>query len=256
MIEQKNFIDIPLYKQIERKILEDIHSGKYRPGYRIPTQEWFVETYGVSRVTVRKAIRELIDRSILISQKGGGTYVNEIAMNHHGSNRYNSFISNINRLGGFTSNLNRNGQSAKSQILDISLIECNKLLGEALSLSIGSPIVGIRRLRRVNDTPVSVEMSYINKSLVPELDFLNEFLDNMSLYNFLVSRGGLRLSHANENIFAVNALPEISDLLDIPEDKPILYVKRSLYTESRDIIEYCEIHCRTDIYMFSVDYPA
>lgn len=245
---------VPLYKQIERKILENIASGKYKKGDRIPTQQWFVEKYGVSRVTVRQAVNELKKRHILISQKGGGTYVDDRFAEQNGSDNFPVFTSNINRIGGFTTNLNKTGQSARSKILEMSIVECDKFLGEVLNLNIGALVVSLQRLRTVNDIPVSVEQSYINKALVPDLDFLNSFHDSTSLYEFIIKKGGVRFSHASENFYAVNAEAGFAELLGKAEGEPILSIKRRLFTTEKQIIEYCEIHCRTDIYKFSVDY--
>ena len=201
-------------------------------------------------------MNDLINRGILSSQKGGGTYVNDIQLGQKGTNSYNGFISNINRMSGFTSNLNRAGQSTKNEILNISIIDCDKFLGEAMSLNIGAPVVSIHRLRKVNDIPVSIEKSYINKALCPELDFLNDFNDTTSLYGFIINKGGVQLFHASENIFAVTVSQEIANLLELTEKIPVLYIKRKLFTREGETIEYCEIHCRPDRYMWSVYYVS
>lgn len=235
----------PLYKQVQKKIIQDIQTGKYKPGDRIPTQEAFVSMFKVSRVTVRQAISELINEGILFSQKGGGTYV---AQNHDYRRRDHD------RFEGFSSNLNKMGLKVQNHILSKTTVECDKNLGDSMNLPLGSPVLKMKRLRECNGVPVSIELTHINLNLVDSLDFFRDFNEKMSLYSYLSEEGGLELQSANESLVAINADEEQSSLLKVDEGAPILYIKRQLYTKQRQLIEYCEIYRRTDNFEFSVDY--
>jgi len=235
----------PLYKQVQEKIIRDIQAGWYKPGDRIPTQQSFVAMFKVSRVTVRQAISELIKDGILISQKGGGTYVAQTRDYRRKDH---------DRFEGFSSNINRMGLSAKTYILEKTVLECDKNLGDVMHLPLGAPVMQIKRLREINSLPVSLEISHLNMHLTGDLDFINKFNERMSLYAFLCESGDLKLQYANESLAAVIANQEQASLLDIQINTPILFIKRQLFTQQDELLEYCEIYRRTDYFEFSVDY--
>jgi GntR family transcriptional regulator len=204
-----------------------------------------VELFKVSRVTVRQAISELTNEGILISQKGGGTYV---AHNHDYRRKDHD------RFEGFSSNINKMGLMVRNYILSKDSLECDKNLGDTMHLTLGSPVLKMKRLRECNGMPVSLEITHINMSLVSSLDFFRDFNETMSLYTFLSEEGGLELFYANESLAAITANEEQASLLQLAEGSPILFIKRQLYTKQNQLIEYCEIYRRTDQFEFSVDY--
>ena len=65
----------PLYQQLMMRLKNDILSGAYPPGGRIPSEQWLCDTYGVSRVTVRKALLDLVQEGLLVRRQGKGTFV-------------------------------------------------------------------------------------------------------------------------------------------------------------------------------------
>ena len=65
----------PLYQQLMRRLKNDIVSGRYAAGARIPSEQALCDTYGVSRVTVRKAMLDLVQEGLLVRRQGKGTFV-------------------------------------------------------------------------------------------------------------------------------------------------------------------------------------
>ena len=68
-------IAIPLYQQLYDLLLDQIRSGVYPPGSKIPSEEELCKTYDLSRVTVRNALGRLVDDNILVKRHGKGTFV-------------------------------------------------------------------------------------------------------------------------------------------------------------------------------------
>lgn len=235
---------IPLYKQIKKKIIEDISNGIYKPGDAIPTQKWFEKEYGVSRVTVRQAIVDLVSSGILYTQKGKGTFVGNIPLIQNGQNR----------LEGFTTNIAKVGYKAKSKILEIDMRPSNTKLENKLNTELGKPVLYIKRLRIASNIPVALENSYINYEKFDGLDFKNELKDDMSLYELIQDRSDIVLTNAEERIQAILSTDEISNHLKIIPSDPILFVKRLTYTHGNIPIEYCENYIRSDMYGVSVKY--
>lgn len=228
----------PLYKQLKEKILQDISNQVYKPGDMIPSQNELAKLYDVSRVTVRQALNEMIYSGILSTQKGKGTFVNDLPFNKYTNNR----------LGGFTESIEKIGYKAYTQVLDVATIEANKNLAAKLKIEIGSPVVYLKRIRLVNNVPMTLENSCLNKSMICGIEFTKEFLENKSLYKLLKEKANINFSHAEEKINAILCDTETSGLLKISKEEPILLIKRKTYLSDNIPIEYCENYARSDVY--------
>lgn len=236
----------PLYKQLKNKILEDIVNQVYKPDELIPSQFEYAQKYGVSRVTVRQAINELIYNGILYTQKGKGTFVKNIPVDLQG----------YNRLGGFSENWKKTSQQDHTKVLQINKTGANKKLAEKLAMQIGQPIIHIQRLRMASGIQLTVENSYLNCELVENIDFFNELRDNVSLYKLLREKTSITFSYAVETINAVLADSEVSEQLNIKINEPILFVKRTTYMDNEIPFEYCENYARSDVYGVTVRYNS
>jgi GntR family transcriptional regulator len=229
---------IPLYKQLKNKIIEDIENQIYKPDDMIPSQMEFVKKYGVSRVTVRQAINELIQSGVLYTQKGKGTFVQKFPIHYRG----------FNRLHGFSENVEKTGHSPFTKVLGINFIQADKKLSEYLKVEIGHPVVYVKRVRTARGVPLTLENSYLNQERVNRIDFFKQFGDNRSLYQLLRDEAGVRFDYAQENINAVLASPEVARDLGVDVNDPILFIRRVTY-ESGDIpVEYCENYMRSDVH--------
>lgn len=228
----------PLYKQLKEKILQDISNQIYKPGDMIPSQNELAKLYDVSRVTVKQALNELIYSGILSTQKGKGTFVKDLPFDKYTNNR----------LDGFTESIEKIGYKAYTKVVDVTAIEANKYLATKLQVEIGHPIIYLTRIRIINDVPMSLENSYLNKSLISNIEFTKDFLENKSLYRLLRERAKIKLSHAEEKINAILCDVEVSELLKISKAEPILFIKRKTYIKDNVPIEFCENYVRSDVY--------
>ncbi|MGO1759068.1 MAG: GntR family transcriptional regulator [Mammaliicoccus vitulinus] len=115
---------MPLYQEIMKNIQDYIKSQSLEHGDVIPTEKTLSEKYKVSRVTVRKAISKLIDKEILYSVKGSGTYV-----------AFPKFEHNLFKLQGFTEEMQPFHDSIKNEVSEFSLIKPNAQIQEILNIS-------------------------------------------------------------------------------------------------------------------------
>ena len=228
----------PLYKQLKEKILQDISNQIYKPGDKIPSQNELAKLYDVSRVTVKQALNELIYSGILSTQKGKGTFVRDLPFDKYTNNR----------LGGFTESIEKIGYKAYTKVIDVTAIEANKYLASKLQVEIGDPIVHLKRIRMINDVPMSLENSFLNKLLINNIEFEKDYLENKSLYRLLREQANIEFSYAEEKIHAVLCDAETAELLKISKDEPILFIKRKTYIKDNVPIEYCENYVRSDVY--------
>lgn len=222
-------------KQIKEDIVEDILSGVYVAGDMIPTQEEYANEYKVSRITVRKAIDDLVQKGIVRTEKGKGTFVQDIANNTY----------SYRRLSGFTSNVKNVKTSSK--VLRISEIDSDKRLCSHLQITPKDRVVLIERLRFVADICVSYHKSYLIHKVVKDIDFDKENLNQHSLYGVLKERLGIVPAYTDEHFRAIRATSEIAGYFGMEEGDPILHVNRTTYNSQNEPIEYCENYESTDV---------
>jgi len=234
----------PLYKQLKEKILQDISNQIYKPGDKIPSQNELAKIYGVSRVTVKQALSELIYSGILYAQKGRGTFVRDLPFDKYANNR----------LGGFSESIEKIGYKAYTKVIDVNVIEANQYLATKLQVEIGHLIVHLKRIRMINDVPISLENSYLNKAMIGNIEFTKEFLENKSLYRLLREKSNIKFSHAEEKINAILCDVDVCKLLKISKGEPILFIKRMAYVGGNVPLEYCENYVRSDVYSIVIKF--
>lgn len=227
----------PKHKQIKEDIVEDILGGVYEPGDMIPKQSDYAKEYNVSRLTVRKAIDDLVAKGILRTEKGKGTFVQEIATKAY----------SYRRVAGFSSNVVSKTAKAHSKVIEIKEIKADKALASYLQIAEGGKVVTIGRLRYLNEVCVAFQKSFLPGERVAGIDFEQENLNEYSLYDVLQRKAGLVLSYVDERFRAIRADEELSSYFKVEEGDPILYVRRVTY-DSHDVpIEYCKDYESSDV---------
>lgn len=229
------------YRVLQDDILQDIESGTYEIGSMLPTQMELAEKYGVSRLTVREALKELIHRGYIESCPGRGTVV---------CRRPQMQIFTIKgRVEGFSSGDSEGNHRSKTIAID--RVPASKKIAECLGTEIGAFLVYIKRLRIINDTPVMLDISYLPYDLVKNVDFFTADLNSGSLYELLRCQAGIIFEETREEFRASLATSDVSDLLGIFVGEPI--IRSSRYALVRDpmvdrliVGEYSEHFVRTD----------
>ncbi|KEZ90283.1 GntR family transcriptional regulator [Lacrimispora celerecrescens] len=227
----------PKYKQIKEDIVESILGGVYEPGDMIPKQSDYAAQYNVSRLTVRKAIDDLVIKGILRTEKGKGTFVQEIATKAY----------SYRRLDGFSSNVVSKTAKVHSKVVAIEETAADKSLAFYLQIAENDKVIMIGRLRYVNEVCVAFQKSYLSKARVADIDFEKENLNEYSLYNVLQQKAGLIMSYVDERFRAIRADKELSSYFQVEEGEPILYVKRVAYDSQNVPIEYCKDYESSDV---------
>lgn len=239
MAHLNNDSPIPLYYQLKETLKEAIQQGELKPGEKIPSERELEETYGVSRMTARRALVELCNEGLVYREQGRGTFVTDL-----------KYSQNLFRLTSFTEESEHQNLSPGARVLDQKLVQ-NEHVCAQMGVS-PEPLICIRRIRTINDEPVAIEASYIRASLCPGLETAD--LNNVSLYSYLSNQYGLRLASAHQSIEARLATPEIISVLNLLEGLPVLYMERMTYLEGATIpVEYVEAIYRGDKYKLMVE---
>ena len=161
----------PLYYQIREDIREKINSNQYPPSSMIPSEAELCEIYGVSRVTVRRAILDLVQEGLLNRGKGRGTFVSE----DYG-------LTTVNGVQSFTQELLGLNMRPSAKLLSCKVHSAEPSLCQKLELDEGERVITISRLRLVNNEPCMVEVMNFPYRLVPDIEKMDL---NQSIYHLL-----------------------------------------------------------------------
>ena len=229
---------VPLYSQVERMVMDMIGSGKLSPGQRAPSEREIAETLGISRMTARAAMSNLVADGYLYSVPGKGTFVSNPKMRQ-----------DLMELTSFTEDMRKRGLKPGARLLEIGVTDlASEKVYRRLELSGKEDLIRIHRLRTADEEPMCLETSYLPKSYVPWLP--EEDLESGSLYRALESHG-IELVRAEEHLEATVVWETESELLTVPAGYPALLIERTTYTEGGRPIEYVKSLYRGDRYRFT-----
>lgn len=208
---------VPLYKQLKDLILKDIKDGKLRPNQKIPTEQELSEMYQISRMTVRKALAQLVEEEILIKKQGKGTFVQEPKI-----------VEDLSNANSFTNLCRRNGKIPGGRTLKFVLEEPSDRDIRELQLEPGEGVIHIQRLRTADNVPVMLENLYFPGRLKK---IMQENLGDTSLYQILQEKYGLR----DEDFIMEIEMSECNSyeaaLLEIESGSPLILVRELIYDQ-------------------------
>jgi GntR family transcriptional regulator len=233
---------IPLYYQIQRALMEKIHSGELSTGDPLASEEELARVYQVSRMTARQALHGLKTSGFAVSQKGRGTFVTSPKLEK-----------NIMHLRGFTEDMKHLGMVPSSKLLEQTVVKASEELAEKLKVEQEEIVMRLRRLRLADGIPMALEESHIPLKQFPGLDKIS--FAKQSLYFVLRESYGIRLAWADEVIEALAASPEESELLKIPKKASILSISRTIISIDETPIEVACSRYRGDCYKASIRVP-
>jgi GntR family transcriptional regulator len=234
---------IPLYFQIQRALMEKIHTGELLVGDALASEEELARIYQVSRMTARQALHGLKTSGYAFSQKGRGTFVSRPKLEK-----------NIMHLRGFTEDMKHLGMVPSSKLLEQTVVKATADLADKLKVEADEAVMRLRRLRLADGIPMALEVAHIPLARflgLEKIDFAKQ-----SLYFILRERFGVRVAYADEVIEALPATREESDLLTIPRRAGILSISRIIITTEETPIEAACSRYRGDRYRASIRVPT
>lgn len=215
--------NLPFYLQIRNDLKTKIESGEWKEGTLIPTEKELSEMYGVSRVTIRSAIKELVNEQYLIRRPGFGTMVYQ----------NKESLSNFTLIRSFTNEMREMGLTSHTIEARLEMIFADQKLSQIFNIKEGDPIYNLKRVRGDK-----IPILYSNTYLLPVTEITDEVLHG-SLYQYLAKKQ-VFFDHFEESISAVKAPREITSLLRIYSDAPQLKRVRFSYDENNRLVEYTE----------------
>ncbi|HLR62817.1 MAG TPA: GntR family transcriptional regulator [Lentibacillus sp.] len=226
---------MPLYKQIANKIKNDISNAKLSPGNAIPSETKLAKTYGVSRVTIREAIKQLVDEDILYRVQGSGTYISHGKIEH-----------NILKLQGFTEEMNSLDNNPSNEILEFQIMPPPEDAQTYLHMDLDKKVYYIKRLRLADYEPLILEESFLPVDLFPDLS-----IDVMkrSKYEY-ISGKGYKIDRRYGKLIPRIPHKEILNYFNIDKNDPLLFLEAYSTFQNGTVFEYSKVYFHPHKYSF------
>jgi GntR family transcriptional regulator len=223
----------PLYSRIQEHIAELILSGKLAPDAKIQSEREYSEDLGVSRMTVRRALTELVNEGLLERKHGSGTYVARPKITYDASELVN-YVEAMH---------NRNIATA-SQLLEFDEVAASRRLADSLRLEIGSPIYRIAILRFANRVPVVLERVFVSCARCPRLEEWD--LEKSSIHDLLTDAYRITPGRISQTVEAVVAADTVAKQLRVEDGFPLLLLSRIIYGNEHEPVVFSQDFLRGD----------
>ncbi|MDR1587783.1 MAG: GntR family transcriptional regulator [Treponema sp.] len=217
---------VPLYAQVRELIRQDIIGGGLKPRQKLPTESEFVARYGVSIITIRRAINELVKEGLVEKKQGKGIFVS--------APKYQKTFSN--RGMSFSETCAANGIKAGAKVIAADMQIPDRESRELLRLGDNDSVVRILRLRFANDIPCVVEDNYFPAEFSW---LLSKDLENDSLYRILREEKGIEIMRGPLTLRIVRADKNTADLLNVARNTPLLRMIGVNYQPNGEVLHTC-----------------
>jgi len=225
----------PLYRQLIAAILQQIATGQIKPGEELPSTRQLGEIYGVSTITVRRALTTLQEKGYIHGVPGKGTFVT-----------YSKIDKPLNTWASFSADMRRHGLTPSSLVLRAELGAADPKVAEALDVTEGAEVVILERVRLGDGVPLCIQICYLVHSLCPGI--LQHDFTHQSLYQVLQDEYALVWGKSWHRIWATLATERELRWLGLSAPAVILWIEGHNYLASGQVFEYAETAYRADRY--------
>ncbi len=229
---------IPLHEQICNNLRDRILTGDLASHQQLPSEACLMRSFGVSRVTVRQALKDLGTEGLVYSQQGKGSFVSAPRA-----------TCNLSALLGFHEAMQGKPFAATSQVCYSHEIVASREIAAALHLKRGDVVLEVKRIRCLNARPVSVDLSYFPLDVGERLRGQDLTQD---IFPLLEARG-IALGRSRLWIEAQPCSAEFAADLAIRPGEPVLHLTRLTSSALERPIDFEHLYCRGDSYQYKVE---
>ena len=230
----------PIFKQIREYMREQILAGEWPEHYKLKSELELVETWGINRGTLRKAIADIIEDGLLITVHGRGTFVASRILEQPLAEN----------LVAFSEDLIKKKIPFETAVLEKYVTQPSQRVAALLSLpSPDDRVFALNRVRSVQGSPAVVLRNYIVYARCPGIESLD--FTQRGLFATLEHHYRLHLTWGQRTFQAQIASAEIATLLDITPGAPVMYLEQITYTKDGRPIELSDIWLRGDRFRLS-----
>ncbi len=208
----------------------------------LPPERQLAEEFGVARMTLRRAVDELVREGYLIRRQGSGTYVAEPK------------IAQKLTVTSFSDDMRRRGLTPSSRTLSAEDHPAGPRLARRLEISPDAVVLTVVRLRLADDRPMAIETLHVPRAVVPDLD--GDELTGRSFYELLTGRFGITIARGTQTIEPTVTNEEESEALEVPLHSPAFLFERTTRTPHDEVIEFVRSVYRGDRYKLLAELEA
>lgn len=229
---------IPIYIHISQELRSLIINGHYKPDEQIPTEDEIVTKYGVSRMTARNAVTELVNEGLVYRVRGKGAFVGRVKLQR-----------SLNKITGFHQDVLEIGLNPSSKVLDFQKRVPTDKECQRLNIRKVNKVFSIKRIRYINDTPYGFQDLVVPEYLVPDLGSLD--LEHQSLYSYL-EKIGKKIKNAEQHMEAVMN-EQVAELLGISTSIPYFSFERVSFLKDGKPVELLHSFFRGDKFSYTIN---
>ncbi len=227
----------PAYKRIQAAILKRIERGELKPGDPVHSERLLARLHEVSLMTARHALVGLEREGLVERRHGAGTFV--AAPKIH-----------FNKLMSFSEQLAGRSLDPSSRVAGLKIVEDEHEIAARLALPGASRLLKLDRVRLGSDEPFAVETCYLSADDFRGLS--RAAVERGSLFTLLENEYGVTIAHADEEIDATAADPDLAKQLGVPKGHPVLRIRQTIYSTQGKPIIYVLGMYRADRHMLRI----
>ena len=226
-----------LYSRVETVLASEISDGDLKVGDQLPTEDSLISRFGVSRITVRRAIQNLVSRGLVEIRRGKGTFVAAPKITQE-----------LTELSGFVEDMHALGHKPTARVIGKEIVTADANVASQLALTKGEHVVRIRRVRLADGIPLSFDETYLPLEIGKKI--ISNNLKVEPIFSLLERKYDVPLIGAEYKLDAVAAEPDVAAVLKVKQQSPIFRIERTSYSTGSRPVDYERLHYRGDLVRF------
>jgi GntR family phosphonate transport system transcriptional regulator len=217
---------IALWRQIEQQLADDVATGIYPEGSRLPTEPELAERFGVNRHTLRRAVAGLVEQGLLRVEQGRGTFVQEHIVDYL-----------IGKRTRFSEIITKQQRNPAGRLLRAHELDADPTVAKGLNVKVGTPCLLLETVNDVDGRPLSTSSNYFPAKRFPEL--IPIYAETRSITKALTHHGAGDYVRRTTRVTARLPDPEDARLLKQPANRPVLVVESVNVDADGKPVQFC-----------------
>ncbi|MEG1270849.1 MAG: GntR family transcriptional regulator [Ruthenibacterium sp.] len=215
---------LPIHVQLENLIKDKIASGEYAMGAPLPSERKMAEAYGINRLTVRAALKNLQKEGLVNAVQGKGTFVCSAKMKL-----------SFSTIRGFGAQLKEQGVVHTSKVLFAKKVSAGYVLSQRFDVEKGFPLFRLTRVRFGNGHALAIDDTYVRYDSVRNIESI-DFAAN-SLYRTF-EENNIQLTKALQVLSIYNMYGPSAEILELPDGSPVFCINHKVFDSTARLVEY------------------
>ena len=234
---------LPKYYLIKQKIRKMIDEEEFKTNEIIPSERDLMCKYNVSRITVRKALNDLVNEGYLYKIQGKGTFV-----------KGDEFDQDLFQLTSCTEEIKKMGMVPTKKVISSGIVSADKSHQRLLGVREGDKLFSLTRVYYANGQPLNFTTTYLVYKYFPDIEKFD--FEQNSIYEVLEQNYAVKITQATRTLEAVSVCEEIAEFLDMEENSPVLLfrgVTKGNVSGTEVPIENFRSYYRSDKFKFFIN---